>query len=105
MAQKINPIKPMVSRILGYLIGLLGLCGMFACYFISTWHLQHAPLVPNVRTHEIYPLMLRGEVIYLTRSDLMFHNYSFPAMFVLVAIGGALIAKAQRSAERVVWDV
>ena len=84
------------ARIAGILLGACGFVGLISSFFISTWHLQNAPLLANPSTEEIYPVTLRGETIYLDRFDYAIQTYLFPSMVLVCIVGGALMSWAKR---------
>lgn len=86
-----------MATITGWLLGGVAIMGAVASYFISTWQLQHASLVPNAGTGEIHPYFIRGTTIYLGSVDLAIETWLLPSMVLLGLLASALLAFAQRN--------
>lgn len=81
-----NKSRVKIVRFAAILFGGIGFAWAVIAYFISTWHLQNAPLEQNVSTGEIYPFFIRGVTIYLTKSALIIEKYLFGSMFLFVGL-------------------
>lgn len=78
-------------------MGTLALLGGLTSFFISTWHLKSAPIVPVAVTGQVNPFFIRGVTVYLDDFDYAFELLFFKAMVVLAMLGCSLLGWAERA--------